>query len=78
MNPIIPREGTCKDEVVSVHAMNARDGLEVQQYSLLTSALNGGGWSASRPGRFTLRKSVPSNHSKEGWVSSRANLDTFE
>jgi hypothetical protein len=29
---------------------------------ILTSALDGGEWSASRPGRFTPRKRTPSTH----------------
>jgi hypothetical protein len=49
MNPLTPKEGWTdfytihKDDVVSVHDMTAYGGVEVQQYSLLTSALNGGG-----------------------------------
>jgi hypothetical protein len=38
----------------------------------LTSALHGGEWSASRPGRFTTRERDPSTH----WVGLRAGLDT--
>jgi hypothetical protein len=37
---------------------------------LLTSALAGGEWSASRPGRFT-----PGTHGTGGWVGPRACLD---
>jgi len=36
---------------------------------LLTSSLDGGEWSASRPGRFTLRER------DRGWVGPRAGLD---
>jgi len=36
------------------HARKAYEGLEAQIHSFLTSALHGGGWSASRPGRFSL------------------------
>jgi hypothetical protein len=39
----------------------------------LTSALVGGEWSASRPGRFT-----PGIHWIGGWVDRRAGLDDFE
>jgi hypothetical protein len=42
----------------------------------LTSALDGGEWTASRPGRFTPRERVPSIHWIGGWVGPRAVLDT--
>jgi hypothetical protein len=38
----------------------------------LTSALDGGEWSASRPGRFTLRERAPVIHWIGGWVGPRA------
>jgi hypothetical protein len=41
----------------------------------LTSALDGGEWSASRPGRFTLMERAPITHWIGGWVGSRAILD---
>jgi hypothetical protein len=41
----------------------------------LTSALDGGGWLASRPGRFTLRERAPGTHWIGGWVGPRAVLD---
>jgi hypothetical protein len=41
---------------------------------LLTSALDGGKWSSSRPGRFTPGK-APGTHSVRGWVGPRAFLD---
>jgi hypothetical protein len=41
----------------------------------LTSALNGGEWSASRPGRFTPRERAPGTHWIGGWVGPRAVLD---
>jgi hypothetical protein len=39
------------------------------------SALDGGEWSASRPGRFTARERAPGTHRIGGWVGSRAVLD---
>jgi hypothetical protein len=39
-------------------------------YSFLTSALEGGEWSASRPG-----ERAPSTHCTGGWVGPRAGLD---
>jgi hypothetical protein len=41
----------------------------------LTSALDGGEWSALRPGRFTPRKRAPRTHWIGGWVGPRAVLD---
>jgi hypothetical protein len=42
----------------------------------LTSALDRGEWSASRPGRFTPRERAPGTHWIRGWVGPRAVLDT--
>jgi hypothetical protein len=41
----------------------------------LTLALDGGEWSASRPGRFTPRERAPGTHWIGGWVGHRAILD---
>jgi hypothetical protein len=41
----------------------------------LTSALDGGEWSASRPDRFTPKERVPGTHRIGGWVGPRAGLD---
>jgi hypothetical protein len=41
----------------------------------LTSALDGGEWSASHPGRFTPRERAPGTHWIGVWVGSRAVLD---
>jgi hypothetical protein len=38
----------------------------------LTSALHGGEWSASLPGRFTPRERAPGTHWIGGWVGPRA------
>jgi hypothetical protein len=38
----------------------------------LTTALDGGEWSASRPGRFTPRDIAPGTHWKGGWIGPRA------
>jgi hypothetical protein len=42
----------------------------------LTSALDAGEWSASRPGRFTPKEGSPFTHYIGGWVGPRASLDT--
>jgi hypothetical protein len=41
----------------------------------LTSALDGGEWSASCPGRFTPKERAPGTHWIGGWVGPRAVLD---
>jgi hypothetical protein len=41
----------------------------------LASALVGDGWSDSRHGLFTLRKSAPGTHWIGGWVDPRTGLD---
>jgi hypothetical protein len=43
----------------------------------LTSALDGGEWSASCPGRFTPREGAPGTHWIGGWVGPRAVLDAM-
>jgi hypothetical protein len=57
------------------HAMKAYWEVEVQLHAFLTSALDGAEWSASRPGRFTLRELGPGTHWIGGWVGPRAGLD---
>jgi hypothetical protein len=44
----------------------------------LTSALAGGDWSDSRPGRFTHRERAPGTHWIGGWADPRAGLDDVE
>jgi hypothetical protein len=44
----------------------------------LTSALVGGEWSASRPGRFTPGERAPGTHWIRGWVDPKAGLDNLE
>jgi hypothetical protein len=41
----------------------------------LTSALNGGEWSASLRGRFNPRKKAPGTHHIGGWVGPKVVLD---
>jgi hypothetical protein len=46
-------------------------------YSFSTSALDGGEWSASHPGRaLTPGERTPGTHCTGGWVGPRAGLDT--
>jgi hypothetical protein len=46
--------------------------------SFLTSALAGGEWSASRPGRFTHGERVPGTQWIGSWVDLRAGLVDVE
>jgi hypothetical protein len=57
------------------HAMKAYGGVELYLHVFLTSALDGGEWSASRCGRFTPRERVPGTHWIGGRVGPRAVLD---
>jgi hypothetical protein len=43
----------------------------------LTSALDGGEWSALRPSRFTTNERIPGTHWIGGWVDPRAILDAM-
>jgi hypothetical protein len=47
----------------------------VQLDGFLTSALVGGEWSTSRPGRLTHGERNIGTHSMGGWLVSRASLD---
>jgi len=49
--------------------------VEVQLHTFLTSALNGGEWSASCPSCCTHGKRVPRPHWIGGWVGPRASMD---
>jgi hypothetical protein len=53
--------------------MRAYGGVDVYIHVFLTSALAGGEWPASRPGRF-----IPNIHWIGGWVDPRAGLDDLE
>jgi hypothetical protein len=58
--------------------MKAYGGVDVQIHIFLTSALVGGEWSTSRPGRFTPGKEPPVPIVIGGWVDPRAGLDDLE
>jgi hypothetical protein len=51
------------------------EGVKVSSTHSLTLALDGGEWSASRPGRFTPKERAPGTHWIGGWVGPRAVLD---
>jgi hypothetical protein len=52
--------------------MKAYRGVDVYIKIFLTTALDGGEWAASRPGRFTSRERAPGIG---GYVDPRADLD---
>jgi hypothetical protein len=64
------------DSTCNVHAMKAYWGVEVQLHSFLTSALGGGVWLTSRPGRFTPQKRTLV--STGDWMGPRPGLDVSE
>jgi hypothetical protein len=53
--------------------MKAYWGMGVWLHAFLTSALGGGEWPASRPGRFTPKERAPGTHWIGGWVGPRGN-----
>jgi len=46
-------------------------------YTFLTLALDGGKWSASCLGHFTLTVSCPGTHYRGGWMGPRTGLDVM-
>jgi hypothetical protein len=58
--------------------MKAHGGVDVWYHIFLTSALVGGEWSASHPGRFTPGERDPGTHWIGGWVDPRAGLEDVE
>jgi hypothetical protein len=52
--------------------MKAFGGVDVEIHIFLTSALVGGEWSASRPGRFTRGERAPGTHWIGGWVDPQS------
>jgi hypothetical protein len=58
--------------------MKAYGGVDLYLHAFLTSAVDGGEWSASRPGCFTPRERAPGTHWIGGWVGSSAGLDAVK
>jgi hypothetical protein len=58
--------------------MKAYGGVDVYIQVFLTSALAGGEWSVSSPGRFTPGERAHVIHSIGGWVTPRAGLEYVE
>jgi hypothetical protein len=58
--------------------MKAYGGVDVQIHIFLTSALVGGEWSTSHPGRFTPGGRARGTHWIGGWVGPRAGMNEVE
>jgi hypothetical protein len=58
--------------------MKAYGGVGVENHVLLTSALDGGEWSALRPDRFTPGEEAPGTYWRGGWVGPKTGLDDVE
>jgi hypothetical protein len=58
--------------------MKVYGGVKIQIHIVLTSALVGGEWSASRSCHFTSGERATGTHWIGGWVDPRASLDDVE
>jgi len=58
---------------VRVHAVKGNGGVEVSFHPLLTSALHGGEWPASHPGRF-IELEDNEAQSRSGWFGIDRNF----
>jgi hypothetical protein len=57
------------------HVIKMCGGVEVMLHTFLSSALDGGEWPVSHPGRFTHGERTPFAHCTGSWVGPRAGLD---
>ena len=64
--------------LIKHYTMKAYGGVQAQLQSLLNSALDGGGWLTSDPGRFTPREIASDALRAQGWVDLRIGLDAFK
>jgi hypothetical protein len=55
--------------------MKTYEGVEVYLHAFFTLTVDGGNFSALRPGRFTFGERVPGAHLIGSWVGLRAGLD---
>jgi hypothetical protein len=58
--------------------MKAYGGVDLWTHLVLTSALVGCEWSASRPSRFIAGERAPGTHWIVGWVGPRTCIDDME
>jgi hypothetical protein len=58
--------------------MNTYGRVDVYIHIILTSALAGVEWSASRPGHFTRGEKASDTHWMRRWVDSSAGLDNVQ
>jgi len=59
------------------NTMETYGGVEVWLHAFLTSALDGGEWSASLPGRFAPREGAPNARWVGGWVGTGGGMDAL-
>jgi hypothetical protein len=64
--------------LIKQYAMKTYGRVHIQTQVFLTSALVGGEWSASHPGRFTPVERAPGTHWTGGLVASRGGLEDVE
>jgi hypothetical protein len=67
---------TVKNKAVPLRYAGAKGEMNYSFFSFLTSALDGGGWSVSRPGRVLPQGNDPSTHGIGGWVGPKSGYDT--
>jgi hypothetical protein len=65
-------------KLVKYNELTTHGGVRGIASAFLTSALDGGECSATRPGRFTPGEGTPGKHWLRGWVSPRAGLDAVK
>jgi hypothetical protein len=64
--------------VIKHYAMKTYGGVNVKIHMFMISVLDGGEWTALRPGHVTPGERVPSAHWIIGWVGPRTSLDDVE
>jgi hypothetical protein len=67
----------CPCALTEHHAITAYWGVKVQIHAFLPSALDGGEWLDSRPGRFSHGERAPATYWIGDWVGPRAGLDVI-
>jgi hypothetical protein len=63
---------------ITSHIVRRFHSFAISTLATISSALVGGEWSASRPGRFTLGERAPGTHCIGSWVGPRDGLDDVE
>jgi hypothetical protein len=74
-NPKAHRRAELSLRLIKHHAMKVYGEVEVERHAFLTSALDGGEQSPSRPKRSTRREMAPGTHRIRCWVGPRIVLE---